>query len=110
MNGAHIVLYRNTDKSKITISSIRCSLQVALLGAVTENLRAVNILFNESLIELFFYYELERTEAEKELAEVAATEVMADFVDISVIVHKVVLPLSSIVPELGIRVFHRNEG
>lgn len=93
----------------ITISSIRCALQVALLGAITPNLRAINTSIKENNIELYFYYETSPSEEEEELSEIVVTELYADFIDISIAVHRVILSLSKKIPEIGLRIFHRKE-
>lgn len=91
-----------------TISGIRCSLQVALLGAVTPNLRAVSILYeNESMI-IFFYYEFPPSEDEIEISEIVGSEVIADFV-IPVDVKQITLGATEKIPENGLRIFHRHE-
>lgn len=38
-------------------SSILCSIQRALIGNVTQNLRAVYIDFNNDVLSLIFYYD-----------------------------------------------------
>jgi hypothetical protein len=93
----------------ITISSIRCVLQVALLGAVTPNLRAVNANFDENNIELFFYYENPPSEDEEELSSVIETEVYSDFIDISIVTERIVLPASEKIPEKQLMIFLRKE-
>lgn len=93
----------------ITISAIRCALQVALLGTVTPNLRAINADLKEKTLELYFYYEICPSEEEEELSEIVVTELYADFIDISIEIHRVVLPVSTKIPNIGIRIFHRKE-
>ena len=93
----------------ITESSIRCTLQVALLGSITPNLRAINANLRENNIELYFYYENPPSEEEEELSEIVVTEIYSDFIDISITINRVVLCLSEKIPELGLRIFHRKE-
>ena len=93
----------------ITISALRCSLQVALLGIITNNLRGVITSSSENKIDIFFYYEKEPSEEEKEDAEVVATEVSCDFIDVIVDVHKIVFPKFNRLPETGLWVFHKKE-
>ncbi len=93
----------------ITVSSIRCALQIALLGAITQNLRAINAVVKEKNIEIYFYYETPPSEEEEELSEVVETEIYSYFMDTSIATYRVVLPLSNKIPELGIRIFHRKE-
>ncbi|MDF2549554.1 MAG: hypothetical protein K0S07_621 [Chlamydiales bacterium] len=62
------------------LGDILCSIQRALLGNVTPNLRAVNVkLKGEHAIELIFYYDEQPDEDEEELANLTDTEFMADF-------------------------------
>lgn len=93
----------------ITISAIRCALQVALLGSVTSNLRAINADLKEKAVELYFYYETSPSEEEEELSEIIVTELYADFINVSIEIHRIVLSLSSKIPDIGIRIFHRKE-
>lgn len=93
----------------ITISAIRCALQVALLGSITPNLRAINANLKENSVELYFYYETPPSEEEEELSEIVVTELYADFIDISINIHRIVLSLSDKIPEIGLRIFHRKE-
>ncbi len=58
---------------------LRLSIQRALLGAVTSNLRMVTAEGDDEEIRLYFYYHGEISEEVNELAEVAATEVISDF-------------------------------
>lgn len=103
------ILIQECGKMSISVSSIRCSLQVALLGAVTNNLRALNVIVSEKLITLAFYYESHPSEEEEEISEVIASEVSSDFIDASIEVNRIVLDGKNKIPEIGIRVFHRSE-
>jgi hypothetical protein len=91
----------------ITISALRCSSQVALLGAVTENLKAASIVFNEKNIAMSFYYENEPSEDEVEISEVVASEVVSDFIDAYVSVHRSVCSKHPKLPEGGIWIFYK---
>jgi hypothetical protein len=93
----------------ITISSIRCSLQVALLGAITPNLRAINVGVFQNEFTLYFYYEYQPCDEEIEISEIVASEVMSDFIEASITVKHIVLQRSKDIPEKGIRVFHKRE-
>lgn len=93
----------------ITISAIRCSLQIALLGAITPNLRALNVEFTNDLIKLFYYYETSPSDVEVENSEVVASEVVSDFVDASIYVNRIVLSKNHKIPDIGIKVFQRME-
>ena len=93
----------------LTISSVRCALQVALLGAITPNLRAVNTQIKDHLMELYFYYEAAASEEEVDLSEIVATELLSDFIEIRVNVNRVILPIRQPIPEQELRIFHRSE-
>jgi hypothetical protein len=93
----------------ITISNIRCALQISLLGAVTPNLRAVNASFDENNIELFFYYENPPSEDEEELSSVIETEMYSYFTESSIVTERIVLPASEKIPEKQLMIFLRKE-
>jgi hypothetical protein len=93
----------------LTVSAIRCSLQVALLGAITNNLRAVNVEYNENQINIFFYYANVFSDEEIDLSEIVSTEVMTNFFEVSVVSEREIIPLNKYLPNKGIRVFHRAE-
>lgn len=60
-------------------SLILLSIQHALLGKVTPNLRAVFVTIENEIIHYFFYYNSALSEEEEELASLADTEIIADF-------------------------------
>jgi hypothetical protein len=94
----------------ITVSSIRCCLQVALLGAITENLRAVAVELDSNLIKIYFYYDSSPSEEEKDIAETISSEVISDYPNlIEVKIYQSILPIKTKIPNVGIRVFHRRE-
>ncbi|QED26422.1 hypothetical protein FRD01_03995 [Microvenator marinus] len=59
--------------------NLMLGIQTALLGAVTRNLRAVTCGFDEKMITMRFIFDGEPTEWQRELCEVASTEVLAGF-------------------------------
>ncbi|MCE5318496.1 MAG: hypothetical protein LLG04_14185 [Parachlamydia sp.] len=75
-NNACYELGRTT--MNITNSDIQCSIHRALLGAVTNNLRAVNIEKVGNEIDLL------PSEEEDELSEIVVTEMYADFWNIPI--------------------------
>jgi len=95
-----------------TQSYVKSSIQRALLGAVTENLRAVTVKILATELELFFYYESKPTEKEIDLSQVVATEVFSDFIDVSIEEHQILLPLSQPIPTTNenMLVYYRYEG
>ncbi len=62
-----------------TQSKVCLSIQRALLDKVTSNLRRVSFQLVDHLISLYFYYSDEPSETERELANDAEAEVIADF-------------------------------
>lgn len=94
---------------EITISSLRCSLQIALLGAVTPNLRVVEFLSENNAILLKFYYESSPTKIEEEISEIVTQKITLDFPGISVTYKRIVLPITQLVPQDGLRVYRRKE-
>lgn len=93
----------------ITTASIRCALQVALLGNITPNIRGISANLQENALELYFYYEIFPSEEEKDLSEIVVTELYSDFINISINVHRIVLPILDKIPEIGLRVYSRKE-
>lgn len=78
--GAHIVPSNpHIEGEFMDIGFIRSSIQVALLGHVTPNLRAVSIQIKDKKVKTFFYYDKTPSEEEKELANLADTEFLVDF-------------------------------
>jgi hypothetical protein len=66
--------------SSILILKVLASLQRALLGFVTQDLRAVDVIFeDEENFTVIFYYNRELSEDEEELSSLAETEFMSDF-------------------------------
>ena len=99
-------------ESSNKILNIIGSIQRALLGKITPNLRAVYVLIGEdNALDLIFYYENNLSEIEEELSSLADTEFIADFpspyyktsCDIQV------LPLSEKIPKKGRCIYKRYE-
>lgn len=61
------------------VSQLRFSVQRALLGAVTPNLRGVTVGWGDGTIRLRFYYDGAISEEDEEQARCVGTEVIADF-------------------------------
>lgn len=57
------------------------SIQRALLDAVTKSLRRVSFISSENLITVYFFYDGEPSEIEKELVSDVACEIISDFPD-----------------------------
>lgn len=91
------------------VSSIRCTLQVALLGAITSNLRAVTVTNLNNELILYFYYENHPADEEVEISEIVASEIMSDFINISIEVKRIVSSTSEKIPSEGIWVYHKKE-
>lgn len=62
------------DRSKLLLSGLR-----ALWGIITPNIRKISINQTEAYLLLCFYYDMDPTEIEIELSEVAASEIIASF-------------------------------
>lgn len=88
--------------------NIRAASQIALLGAITKNLRAVNIVHDGKKILIKFYYEKISSE-EEEIPEIFATEMNTYFENYDISVDSITLPISKSIPEEGIRIFCRKE-
>lgn len=71
---------KNSMNEPNQLSKIFCSLQAALLGHVTPNLREVCVIMHETnSYELVFFYDHQLSEDEEELASLVDTEFIADF-------------------------------
>ncbi len=92
-------------------SSIRLSVQRALLGHVTPNLRVVSIKYVDNCIQLIFYYDHTPSEEEQELADFTDTEFIADFPspDYKTDFQIITLPYPNKIPKDGICVYERYE-
>ncbi|MFU0781148.1 MAG: N(4)-acetylcytidine amidohydrolase [Citrobacter braakii] len=71
-------------KGNVMISSdlnsyVRLSLQRALLGNVTSNIRAVTVELKNKNISLHFYFDGEPDDSDQESVSVVEAEVIADF-------------------------------
>jgi hypothetical protein len=95
----------------ITVASARCILQIALLGSVTNNLRAVFTVININNYNIYFYYHEEPSEKEIDLSEIVSTEVICQYDDVSAEIIRSVIPEPEKIPlkENGIWVYHRYE-
>ena len=97
--------------SKLTLN-ILASIQGALLGCVTSNLRAVEIIIeNERFINIIFYYDKEISEDEEELSSLAETEFISDFPPPTYETSRIikVLPHPNKIPQSGFLVYLRHE-
>lgn len=94
----------------MNIAFIKCSIQAALLGFVTPNLRAVAIQMDSKSLKTIFYYNFEPTEDERELANLADTEFIANFPPSTEIGFEIVcLPAPLPIPQDDILVYLRYE-
>lgn len=64
---------------KISIDNFKTSFQVAMLGAVSEQLRAICVRKQENFLYVKFYYDGHVDDLNQDLAETIMTEVMSDF-------------------------------
>lgn len=108
-DGAHIIPAHPDAGVQVSISSIRCSLQVALLGEVTKNLRAVTANLNEQSLSLCFFYENPPSDVEEGISENVCSEVLSDFGCLSIALTRKVIPISNKIHETGIIIYHRHE-
>lgn len=84
----------------LTIPLVRAALQIALLGAITPNVRLVTVNFKENNIDIYFYYDRAPSEEEEELSEVVSTEVMCAFQEMpSTCIHRRVLSFPQRFPQ-----------
>jgi hypothetical protein len=93
-------------------SNLFCSIQRALIGKITPNLRAVYVLFKgENSFELILYYDQDLTEEEEELASLVDTEFISDFPSSNYNTSFVtkIIPFPNKVPKEGFCVYQRFE-
>ena len=60
---------------------LKLSLQRALLGEVTNKLKAITAACHDKVAVIYFYFEGEVTVEDQEMASIASAEVTADFSD-----------------------------
>jgi len=97
----------NTDVRKC---EVLLSLQRALLGEVSCNLRAVTVKFTETTIHFVAIYDGEPREEDRESMLLVETEVMADFSSSHAITHEVTrLDAPALIPKDRIWAFYRKE-
>lgn len=94
-----------------SLSNVFCSIQRALLGNVTPNLRAVYIRLENETYGLVFFYDKELSEEEEELASLTDTEFIADFPspDYKTSCAIEILPYPKPIPKKGYCVYERYE-
>lgn len=98
------------DSSTRRRISVLLSIQGALVGAITPHLRAVLVGWDEKTIQLYFIYDGDISEEDKEESECAATEVLADFPGNDIKTEHVRCDFPQRLPKLGqIMVFQRKE-
>lgn len=98
--------------NSLLVLNVLGSVQRALLGNVTPNLRALDVLIkDEKNLELIFYYDKELSEIEEELPSLTETELASDFPEPDYHVTGVVkvLPYPARVPQNGFLVYLRYE-
>lgn len=94
---------------ELNIANIRGVSQVALLGAITPNLRVVEIQLKEKKIEIKFYYHQNFSELEDDQAEIVSSELISSFTDCNLEVIKQVYSYPQKISPQGIVVYHRYE-
>jgi hypothetical protein len=93
------------------INSIRLSVQAALLGHITPNLRAVYVQNKDDINRLVFYYDNPPSEDEQELASLADTEFIShSSYDYETACDVLTLPYPAWIPKDGVCVYLRYEG
>ena len=92
------------------LPNVLCSIQRALVGNVTPNLRAVYIRFENEIYELVFFYDKDLSEDEQELVSLTDTEFLADFPSNEKTNCTIeILPYPKPIPKLGRCVYMRYE-
>ncbi len=99
---------QNNSKLSLRVNSL-LSVLYALIGEVSPPLRAVRIKWDEKIIHLFFYYDGEISEEDRESAENIATEVIANFSEHVLEVNIQRLDYPKPIPEIGELAYSRRE-
>ena len=87
---------------------VRLSAQTALLGAVTPNLRSFSVEVTDGVVRTLAVYAADPSEHEKELIQVAATEIIADFID-ETLDEQIIVSASPIITQLEFEIYRRHE-
>lgn len=86
------------------------SLQRALLGEVSPNLRAVTVSYTDSSVQFEAYFDGEISDEDREAMSMVETEVMADFPSSHVITHEVKrLDAPALIPKDRTWAYYRKE-
>lgn len=97
------------DKETLRRIRILLSLQKALIGSITSHLRAINVGWDESHITIYFFYDGEISEEDREESECVATEVLSAFPENTVTAHHIRCDEPEKIPELGSDVIFRRK-
>lgn len=121
IEGKDILVYYRYEKKyiekeivsfdKLEIVSVKLASQYALLGAVTNNLRAVSISYIEEKITSYFYYDKAPSDEEIDLSEKVTENIISCFEKISGEIKRFVIPEPERIPLIndGIWVYWRYE-
>lgn len=93
------------------IKRLKLSMQSALLGSITENMRNIAVDLTGNKITLYFFINGDITDDDKENISIIETEVIADFedeFDIEAIIKRIDYP-KPIILERGCSIFQRKE-
>jgi hypothetical protein len=108
--GAHVIPRLPKVKQTIDHAYLRLSVQSALLGIVTDSLRAVTLNLFDIRAKIFFFYDGQIPEESLELAKCAFAEIAADFPPDYVIQGEILrLDAPSAIPSSGFYAYERKE-
>jgi hypothetical protein len=98
--------------NKINILDAKISLQRALLGAISSDIRAITIELIENEVIINYYFDGAPTEEDNDVLSIVETEVLADFhyednIVVKSIFHQCKSPLG--IEAKGFWIFHRRE-
>jgi hypothetical protein len=96
------------DLSKSMLVFFR-TIQKALIGNVTPNLRAVYAFIEHETYGIIFYYDHPLSTEEQELVSLADTEFLADFPDHETVCKVEVTPYPNEIPKIGYCMYKRYE-
>lgn len=102
---------QDQNKKKYPLDRVNAllSMQRALLCEVAPTLRAASIDWDDATIHLYFYYDGEVSDEDRDSAECVATEVIASYPEYELDVHINRCDFPQQIPDIGERAFRRRE-
>lgn len=100
---------QNNDNVPSFRVKVLLSILFGLIGEVSPSLRAMRVKWDQKTIYLYFYYDGEISEEDRESAELIGTSIIANFSEHSLDVNILRLDYPKAIPAEGELVFKRRE-